>query len=186
MKRKSKSELVLDIYDREAMGEVTAREVAIINQALIEEFGEGGAMDPGEIARVLVDEDIPVRYEQIFRMAALTDKYETTFSYLPGTDSLTDAEATLREIDRLYRVYQRQHDRTGLRYARQAAQAAKGDAEQAAQDAALDEQSQAEQAEIAQWFRVWLQTPDLFEQWLALRQGTNDYRNKFLKTKMGI
>ena len=32
------------------MGEVTAREIAVINQALIEEYGEGGAMTPAEIA----------------------------------------------------------------------------------------------------------------------------------------
>ena len=49
MKRKSKRELVLDIYDNEAMGEVTAREIAVINQALIEEYGEGGAMTAAEL-----------------------------------------------------------------------------------------------------------------------------------------
>jgi len=53
MKRPTKQEMVLEIYDREAMGEVTAREIAIINQALVEEFGEGGAMPPAEIARIL-------------------------------------------------------------------------------------------------------------------------------------
>ncbi|HMY75673.1 MAG TPA: hypothetical protein PLQ88_27880, partial [Blastocatellia bacterium] len=67
MKRLTKQEMVLEIYDREAMGEVTAREIAVINQGLIEEFGEGGAMAPAEIARILRAEDLPVRYEQIFR-----------------------------------------------------------------------------------------------------------------------
>ena len=49
MKRKTKKEMVIDIYDREAMGEVTAREIAQINQGLVAEFGEGGAMTPAEI-----------------------------------------------------------------------------------------------------------------------------------------
>jgi hypothetical protein len=88
MKRKSRRELVLDIYDREAMGEVTAREIAIINQALVEEFGEGGAMDPGEITRILVDEDLPVRFEQVFRMSTRAEKYESVFKHLPRLDTL--------------------------------------------------------------------------------------------------
>lgn len=186
MKRKSKRELVLDIYDREAMGEVTAREIALINQALVEEFGEGGAMDPGEITRILVDEDLPVRFEQIFRMSTRAEKYETIFKHLPKLATLDQAAASIREIDTLYRKFQRRADRTGLRFARQTALSGKQEAEQNASDETQNDRYRAEQAEIAQWFAVWLQTPDLFEQWLQLRQATVDYRNKFSSTKAGM
>ena len=187
MKRKGKRELVLDIYDREAMGEVTAREIALINQALVAEFGPGGAMDPGEIARVLVDEDLPVRYEQIFRMAGPTEKYETLFRHLPRLATLAQAEASLREIDALYRKFQRLGDQTGVRFARRAALQGQREAEQAVagQPAPENGNSPDEQAEIAQWFAVWLQTPDLFEQWLQIRQGTLDYRHKFSQADSG-
>ncbi len=182
MKRKSKREMVLDIYDREAMGEVTAREIAIINQALVEEFGEGGVMDPGEITRILVDEDLPVRFEQIFRMSTRAEKYETIFKHLPRLATLEQAAASIREIDTLYRKFQRRDDRTGVRFARQTARSGKREAEQAASDETQSDRYRAEQAEIAQWFTVWLQTPDLFEQWLQLRQATADYRSKFSST----
>jgi hypothetical protein len=182
MKRKSRRELVLDIYDREAMGEVTAREIALINQALVEEFGEGGAMDPGEITRILVDEDLPVRFEQVFRMSTRAEKYESVFKHLPQLDTLEQAAASIREIDTLYRKFQRCDDRTGIRFARQTAQRGKQDAEQAAREETQDARYRTEQAEIAQWFTIWLQTPDLFEQWLQLRQATADYRNKFSTT----
>src|SRR5262245_64462641 len=105
MKRKTKQEMVLEIYDREAMGEVTAREIAIINQGLIEEFGEGGAMSPAEIARVLTDEELPVRFEQIFRMAAPGEKYEQLFEGLALNKSLAQAEESLSRIDELYRKF---------------------------------------------------------------------------------
>jgi hypothetical protein len=182
MKRKSRRELVLDIYDREAMGEVTAREIAIINQALVEEFGEGGAMDPGEITRILVDEDLPVRFEQVFRMSTRAEKYESVFKHLPRLDTLEQAAASIREIDTLYRKFQRRDDRTGMRFARQTAQRGKQEAEQ---DETQPLRLRAEQSEIAQWFTVWLQTPDLFEQWLQLRQATADYRHKFSTTDSG-
>jgi hypothetical protein len=179
MKRKTKREMVLDIYDREAMGEVTAREIGIINQALIAEFGEGGAMDPGEIARILVDEDLPVRFTQIFRMSTLSERFENAFRNLPRTTSLAQAEASLREIAALYRKYQRAGNQTGLRFARETVLAGKTKALQAAADTSKEERFRAEQAEIAQWFTIWLQTPDLFDQWLQLRQTTVEYRSKF-------
>jgi hypothetical protein len=174
VKRKSKKEMVLEIYDREAMGEVTAREIAIINRGLIEEFGEGGAMAPAEIARLLVDEDLPVRFDQVFRMSTPTEKYETLFEGLAINRSLGDAEESLRRIDELYRKFQRLGDRTGMRFARQTAERARRNA--VSRSARLTGLRRAEQEEIAQWFTIWLQTPDLFAQWLELRKASPGFK----------
>lgn len=174
MKRRSKKEMVLEIYDREAMGEVTAREIAIINRGLVEEFGEGGAMAPAEIARLLVDEDLPVRFEQVFRMASPTEKYETLFEGLAINKSLADAEESLRRIDELYRKFQRVGDRTGMRFARHTAERAKRNA--VSRSSGISGLRGAEQTEIAQWFTIWLQTPDLFAQWLELRKASPGFK----------
>jgi hypothetical protein len=176
MKRRTKKEMVLEIYDREAMGEVTAREIAIINRGLVEEFGEGGAMAPAEIARLLVDEDLPVRFEQVFRMATPTEKYETLFEGLAINRSLSDAEESLRKIDDLYRKFQRLEDRTGVRFARQTAERAKRNAASRSLSSGLTGLRRAEQEEIAQWFTIWLQTPDLFAQWLELRKASPGFK----------
>lgn len=181
MKRPSKKELVLEIYDREAMGEVTAREIAVINQALVEEFGEGGAMTPAEIARVLVDEDLPVRFEQIFRMTTPTAKYENLFDGLSFNQSLEQAETSLSQIAALDRQFARLADRTGRRFARETALKAKQNALALTSSPTLTARQQDEQREIAQWFTVWLQTPDLFDEWLDLRKGSPDYRRSFGK-----
>jgi hypothetical protein len=176
MKRKTKKEMVLEIYDREAMGEVTAREIAIINRGLVEEFGEGGAMVPAEIARLLVDEDLPVRFDQVFRMSTPTEKYETLFEGVAINRSLSDAEESLHKIDELYRKFQRLGDRTGMRFARQTAERAKRNAASLSRSARLTELKRAEQEEIAQWFTIWLQTPDLFAQWLELRKASPGFK----------
>jgi hypothetical protein len=175
----SKKEMVLEIYDREAMGEVTAREIAIINQGLIEEFGEGGAMTPAEIARVLVDEDLPVRFDQVFRMSTLAEKYENLFEGLALSMSLAQAEDALCRIDELYRKFQKMGDRTGLRFARQSAMRARHNAVILSRDPHLTAPKKAEQKEIAEWFTIWLQTPDLFAQWLELRKATPDFKETF-------
>src|SRR5262245_7538756 len=181
MKRKSKRELVLDIYDNEAMGEVTAREIAIINQALIEEYGEGGAMTPAEIARILHDEDLPVRFDQVFRMMTTTEKYENAFARFLENDDLTEAEKSIREIDQLYRKFNQAGDRAGVRFAFEAARGAKQNATELSQLPDLSAARRREQAEIAQWFTVWLQTPDLFTEWVRLRKASAEFKKLFPK-----
>jgi hypothetical protein len=171
MKRKSKRELVLDIYDNEAMGEVTAREIAIINQALIEEYGEGGSMTPAEIARILHDEDLPVRFDQVFRMMTTTEKYENAFARFLENDDLAAAEKSIRAIDDLYRKYNQAGDRAGVRFAFEAARTARQNAIDLSQLSHLSGAERREYAEIAEWFAVWLQTPDLFTEWLGLRKA---------------
>src|SRR5262245_60085104 len=181
MKRKSKREMVLDIYDREAMGEVTAHEIAVINQALVEEFGEGGAMPPAEIARILVDEELPVRFEQVFRMMTHTEKYENLFDDLAYNSSLEQAEKSLRRIDALYRGFERQGDKTGARFALQTARLARKYAQEQALSPNLPDLQFREMAEIAEGFAVWLQKPDLFAQWLELRKSAREFKDLFGK-----
>jgi hypothetical protein len=179
MKRKSKRELVLDIYDNEAMGEVTAREIAVINQALIEEYGAGGAMTPAEIARILHDEELPVRFDQIFRMMTTTEKYENTFAHFLENADLAEAENSILEIDALYRRFKKAGDGAGVRFAFEAARTARLNATELSQLSQLEAAHRREQAEIALWFSVWLQTPDLFTEWLELRKASAEFKNRF-------
>lgn len=179
MKRKSKREMVLDIYDLEAMGEVTAREIAIINQALIDEYGEGGAMAPAEIARILVEEELPVRFEQVFRMMTTTERYENLFQPLADNASLEQAEASIRRIEQLYQGFERQGDKTGTRFAIETARQARKNAEEQAQSPRASSADRALMAEIAEWFAVWLRSRTLFDEWLALRKHAKEFQARF-------
>ena len=181
MKRKSKREMVLDIYDNEAMGEVTAREIALINQALIEEYGEGGAMSPAEIARILHDEDLPVRFDQIFRMMTTTEKYENAFAHFLDNNSLAEAEKSIGGIDELYRKYRQAGAKAGVRFAFEAARTARQNAIELSQLQHLSAAERREYAEIAEWFAVWLRTPDLFNDWVGLRKASPDFKKLFGK-----
>ncbi len=171
--------MVLEIYDREAMGEITALEIEIINQGLIAEYGEGGAMAPAEIARILHDEDLPIRFDQIFRMQSATDKYVDLFGRLNKFGNLAEAEQTLRQIDALQRKFSQEDDKAGLRYARQAVLRIKKQTAALSQSPKLTEHERAEMREIAQWMTVWLQTPDIFDQWLELRKAAEEFKTLF-------
>ena len=49
----------------------------------------------------------------------------------------------------------------------------------AAQSARARAQERKEKQEIASWFQVWLETPDLFADWLALRKSSEEFRELF-------
>jgi hypothetical protein len=172
MGSRTRQEMVLEIYDREAMGEVTESEIRIIQKGLLDAFGEGGLLSPGEIARVLLEEKLPVRFDQVLRMGHLHDRYEEMFAGLAFPANLVQAAESLQKIDARYREFRQQGDRTGIRYARQTALRARQNA------LALSRTPERRQInlEIAQWFSIWLQTPDIFQSWLEIRQRQPEFR----------
>src|SRR6185295_12489086 len=100
--------------------------------------------------------------------------------------TLETAETSIRRLDELYRKFQRTDDRRGKRFARELAIKVKRQATHLAQQENLDIQRRAEQAEIVQWLTVWLQTPDLFDQWLELRKAAPEYKRTFADQPGGV
>jgi len=65
-------------------------------------------------------------------------------------------------------------DKEGLRLLREKAIAAKKRLSQ--QSTKIDP---ALAAEIAEWLTIWLQSPEVFEHWISLRQRSDDYLRRF-------
>src|SRR5262249_22058248 len=100
-----------------------------------------------------------------------TEKYENAFARFLENDTLAEAEESIRGIDELYRKFRQAGDRAGVRFAFEAARAARQNAIDLSQALHLQAAQRREQAEIAEWFAVWLQTPDLFTEWAGLRKA---------------
>ncbi len=172
MSRKSRRDVIIDVYDREAMGEVSADEIALIIEQLVAEFGTGGALEPSEVARILADEGLPVKLDEVFAMASSGEEYEQVFEDVLDLSSLKEAEESLRRIDSLYRKFRDENDLKGMMLARKVALAGKISARE-------NTDGSDESAEIVEWITIWLQTPDIFDDWLALRKASTDFRNRF-------
>ena len=43
----------------------------------------------------------------------------------------------------------------------------------------VEAQKRAEKEEIANWFRIWLETPDVFFDWLDVRKQSPEFQAKF-------
>jgi len=46
----------------------------------------------------------------------------------------------------------------------------------------VDPEKRAEKEEIMQWFKVWLETPDAFFDWLEVRKASADFQKRFAKS----
>lgn len=89
------------------------------------------------------------------------------------------AEASLRSLDAAYREYLASGDRAGVRIVRSLAVKGKSRARQLAANPRVGEAKRQEKREIGEWFRVWLDSPDLFFDWLDFRKRSEEFRRAF-------
>ena len=80
------------------------------------------------------------------------------------------AEASLREMQQEYESARCAGDRPRTQDCRRAVQKGKERLELLLRRPKLDAAKRAEKEEILSWFRVWLETPELFSEWLDLRK----------------
>ena len=165
MKSKSRRDIILEVYDREAMGEVSAAEIELIVTELVNTLGPGGALEPAEVARILSDESLPVKLDEVFGMTSRNEEYEQLFDDVIHIDNLDEAEQTIQRIDAIFRRFRDHNDERGMRFARKVALSAK--------NSALASAHKSDTAsEIAEWFTIWIQTPDIFGDWLEVRKAS--------------
>jgi hypothetical protein len=93
--------------------------------------------------------------------------------------TLGAAEKFIDELEQLRKQYELNEDRQSLAQVRAIASESRQLAESIARNHSAEQTVRVEQAEIAEWLKVWLQTPALFKDWLELRRGSNEFRRKF-------
>lgn len=102
--------------------------------------------------------------------------------HLKGLLQLRDLDSaltSLQRIDALYRQYREVSDRVGTSLARELVTKSEQRAESMAANVRLGPEKRSEKREIAKWFKVWLEVPDLFFDWLEMRQKSREFRRKF-------
>ena len=92
---------------------------------------------------------------------------------------LGSALASLQKIDTLYRQYREVSDRVGTSLARELAAKSELRAKNMAVNVRLGQGKRNEKREIARWFKVWLEVPDLFFDWLEMRQKSREFQRMF-------
>ncbi|MFN2595686.1 MAG: hypothetical protein ABR563_00590, partial [Pyrinomonadaceae bacterium] len=107
------------------------------------------------------------------------DPYAPVLRNVLRFSDFDQAANSIRRLDNLRRQFARKKDEEGSRRVRELALKGKRRAQMIAANKSVDRRKRAEKEEIAQWFTVWLQTPELFDDWLALRRRAPDFKKRF-------
>jgi hypothetical protein len=90
--------------------------------------------------------------------------------------SFAETERTLRRLENLCRNYEAASDKKGVEYCRGIALLGRHRAELISRNKRVSLGKRLQKQEIATWFRIWLETPAIFDDWLSMRKGTENFR----------
>lgn len=172
-------------------GAVTAKMLRGIQRALRQAECEAQReISPAAIARILADQGADLRHPEVIefdvRWRERVLKRSAPVAKTAGGLNLNSAEALLKRFERQRQELAARNDTGALRQLSDAAINEKTRAQLLARDDSLDQTVRNTQAEIAEWFRVWLQTPEIFGDWLDLRRRSHQFQEVFSgETKQG-
>jgi hypothetical protein len=173
---KSKKQAILDCRAQYCPERAGVRELRLI-QMHLEERGQRSPLS--YIANVLRQAGTAVDYEDNYVDPAVPEAYAPRLEGALRFHDLAAAEASLRHLDAAYREYQSAADHTGARLVRKLILRGKQRAQSQAANPRVRPEKRQEKGEIASWFRVWLESPALFFDWLAVRKQTEEFRRLF-------
>jgi hypothetical protein len=172
----SKKELILELAAHLGVARYTVAEIEQIRRQMIARSGAAAKTTPEYIADVLGEAGLRV----IWSTEADTEgRYEEEFQDLLHFSTLEEAEICVMRLDELLRKFRAEGERAAAERVLEVARLGRRRAEMIARNHRVDPLKRAEKEEILQWFKVWLDTPDAFFDWLELRKQSPDFRKRF-------
>jgi hypothetical protein len=156
----------------------TPAEIDQLRRKLLADHGAEGKTGSDYIANVLQSAGWRVVLTQ---QEEAEDQFEEEFEDLLHFKTLSDAEVSLMRLDELQRRFKAHGEKAAAERVMEVARLGKRRAEMIARNHKVEAQKRAEKEEIASWFRIWLENPDAFFDWLDVRKQSPDFREKFPK-----
>ena len=172
----TKKSLILQTAREIGVQKWTPAEIDQLRRRLIAEHGEAGKTGSEYIADVL--EAAGLKLELTLQEEA-EDQYEEEFEDLLHFKTLEDAEVSVMRLDELMRKFRSQGEHAAVERVLNVARLGKRRAEMISRNQKVEAPKRAEKEEIANWFRIWLENPDAFFDWLDLRKQSPEFRSKF-------
>ncbi len=179
---KTKQDLIIEVWEKLDCESVGGEEIEAIEIAVGAELGESAVETPMVIARQLADEGAYLQHSEILALDVKRrrDKpYEPMFRSILRLDNLTQTLSSIRRLENLRLKFIRDEDKKGLSLLRKTSIDAKTHAIELANNKKLEPEKRAIQSEIAEWISIWQATPEVFENWVSLRQNSKDFKAKF-------
>jgi hypothetical protein len=173
---KTKKFLILETAREINVQKWTPAEIDQLRRRLLAEHGEAGKTGSDYIADVLKDAGHKVL---LTLQQEAEEMYEEEFEDLLHFKTLEDAEVSVMRLDELMRKFRAQGEHAAVERVLNVARLGKRRAEMIARNRKVEPQKREEKLEIANWFRIWLETPDAFFDWLDVRKQSPEFRAKF-------
>ncbi len=173
----SKKQIILDLA--RDLGLQRARESDLRRiQASVRRARNGGT-SLSYIAGVLREAGVTVEYQDRFAVPAMEEPYAGRLRDALKFSDLAAAEESLRKLFQIFCEYRAASDRQGTSLVRSMVLRGKERAISLSRNPRVSPEKRREKEEIAHWFHVWLETTDLFFDWLELRKASPEFRRKF-------
>jgi hypothetical protein len=156
----------------------TAAEIDQLRRKLLADHGSEGKTGSDYIADVLQSAGWKVVLTQ---QEEAEDQFEEEFEDLLHFKTLGDAEVSLMRLDELLRRFRAHGEKAAAERVMEIGRLGKRRAEMIARNHKVEANKRAEKQEIASWFRIWLENPDAFFDWLDVRKQAPEFREKFPK-----
>jgi hypothetical protein len=173
---KTKKARILQIAREIGAQRFTPAEIEQLRRRLVAEFGEEAKTGSDYIADVLKDAGMKVA---LSLQEEAEEQYEEEFEDLLHFKTLEDAEVSIMRLDELMRKFRGHGERAAVERVLNVARLGKRRAEMIARNTKVEPEKRAEKTEIASWFRIWLETPDAFFDWLDVRKQSPEFQAKF-------
>ncbi|HVS73886.1 MAG TPA: hypothetical protein VHE23_00560 [Candidatus Acidoferrales bacterium] len=173
---KTKKEMILEAARAIGAGRITPAEIEQLRRKLMADHGAEGKTGADYIAEVLKSAGWKV---VLTLQEEAEEQFEEEFEELLHFRTLEDAEVCLTRLDELMRRFRAHGERAAVERVLDTARLGKRRAEMIARNAKVDAAKRAEKNEIADWFRIWLETPDAFFDWLDVRKKSPEYVRRF-------
>lgn len=112
--------------------------------------------------------------------SAAEDHHEERLKGLLKYSDLDGALVSIQKLDAIYREYRAVSDRVGTSLVRELVEKGEQRVKSMAASPRLRVEKRREKQELAKWFKVWLEVPDLFFDWLEMRQKSDEYQRLFM------
>lgn len=177
--RPSKKRILIDFFRAHTGKHVAAVDLRAARDELRRQLGPEDKTSPGYIAAVLREAGYTVDYEDRYSDPVMPEPYATRLNGMLQFHDLASAEHSLQRLGEIHREYVGLPDRAGIRFVEALVRKGKLRAQTIARNPRVQSQKRQEKLEIANWFRVWLETPEIFPDWLELRKSSEEFRQLF-------
>jgi hypothetical protein len=176
---KAKKQIILEYYRARDLKLIAAQEIQAIEVELRRHLGSTGRISRSYIANVLRQAGAQVDYEDRYSDPSMQEPYASRLKGLLRFSDFVSTEASIQKLDAIYKEYRALADRVGTGLVRSLVLKGKERAGSLAANRRVRPEKRQEKQEIARWFGVWLETPELFFDWLELRKSSPEFHRLF-------